>query len=152
MLVLKPLWTTRVGCCYLVQPCIPVLSTELGECEVLSAFGNEWTDKYYLPVFFGRTEAKAEAPILWPPDAKSRLIGKDPVAGEDWGQEEKGATEDETVGWHHWVIGHEFEQTLGDREGKPGVLQSMGSKRVRQNWVTELKLYISDLSVSGHIC
>ena len=64
--------------------------------------------------FTGRTDAKAEAPILWPPDAKSQLIGKDPDAGKDWRQEEKGTTEDETVEWHRWLNGHEFEQTLGE--------------------------------------
>ena len=69
-------------------------------------------------VLSGRTDAKAEAPILWPPDAKSWFIGKDPDAGKDWGQEEKGATEDQMVGWHHWLDGHEFEQTQGDTEGQ----------------------------------
>ena len=59
-------------------------------------------------IFIGRTYAEAEAPILWPPDAKSRLIGKDADAGKDWGQEEKGATQDEMVGWHHWLNGCEF--------------------------------------------
>ena len=59
-------------------------------------------------VSFGRTDAKAEALILWPPDAKSWLIGKDPDAGKDWGQEEKGTTEEEMVGWHHRLSGHEF--------------------------------------------
>ena len=67
-------------------------------------------------IFIGRTNAKA--PIFWPPDAKSRLIRKHPVAGKDWGQEEKGMTEDEIVGWHHWLNGHEFEYTLGDGEGQ----------------------------------
>ena len=70
-------------------------------------------------IFIGRTDAEVETPILWPPDAKSQLIRKDPDAGKDWGQEEKGMTEDETVGWHHWLDGHEFEQALGmvkDRE------------------------------------
>ena len=60
-------------------------------------------------VFIGRTEAEAETPILCPPHAKSRLIGKDPDAGRDWGQEEKGMTEDEMAGWHHRLYGHEFE-------------------------------------------
>ena len=60
-------------------------------------------------VFIGRTDVEAETPILWPPHAKSGLIGKDPDAGKDWGQEEKGMTEDEMVGWHHWINGHEFE-------------------------------------------
>ena len=67
-------------------------------------------------IFIGRTdaEAKAEVPILWPPDGKSRLIGKDPDAGKDWRQEEKGTSEDGKVGWHHQLDRHEFEQTLGD--------------------------------------
>ena len=70
-------------------------------------------------IFIGRTVAEAEAPILWPPDVKSlQYIGKDPDAGKDWRQEEKGATEDEMVGWHHWFNGHELEQTLGDIEGQ----------------------------------
>ena len=59
--------------------------------------------------FIGRTDAEAETPILWLPDVKSWLIGKDPDSGRDWGQEEKGTTEDETAGWHHWLDGHEFE-------------------------------------------
>ena len=58
---------------------------------------------------FGRTDAKAEAPVLWPPHEKSCLIGKDPDAGRDWGQEEKGMTEDEMAGWHHRLNGREFE-------------------------------------------
>ena len=60
-------------------------------------------------IFIGRTDAKAESPILWPPDAKSWLIWKDPYAGKDWRWEEKGMIEDEMVGWHHWLNGHEFE-------------------------------------------
>ena len=60
-------------------------------------------------VFIGRTDVEAETPILWPPDVKSWLTWKDPDAGKDWGQEEKGTTEDEMVGWHHWLNGHEFE-------------------------------------------
>ena len=70
-------------------------------------------------IFIGRTDAEAEAAILWPPDAKSWLIGKDLDAEKDWRREEKGITEDEMVGWHHQLNGHEFEQTLGvgDRQG-----------------------------------
>ena len=67
-------------------------------------------------IFIGRTEA--EAPILWLPDVKSWLIGKDPDAGKDWGQEEERVTENEMVGWHHWLNGHEFEQPPGDSEGQ----------------------------------
>ena len=69
-------------------------------------------------IFFGRTGAEAETPILWPRDSRSWLIGKDPDAGKDWGQEEKGMTENEAVGWHHQLNGHEFEQTQGDSEGQ----------------------------------
>ena len=69
-------------------------------------------------IFIGRTEVEAETPILWLPDAKNQLIRKDPDAGKDWRQEEKGMTEDKTVGWHHWLSGHEFEKTLGDGEGQ----------------------------------
>ena len=69
-------------------------------------------------IFIGRTDAEAEVLILWPRGAKSQLTGKDPDAGKDWGQEEKGATEDGMVGWHHKLNGQEFEQTLGDSEGQ----------------------------------
>ena len=69
-------------------------------------------------IFLGRTDAEAEAPMLWPPDVKSWLTGKDPDAGKDWGQEEKGVTKDEVIGWHQWLNGHEFEQTQGGSEGQ----------------------------------
>ena len=72
-------------------------------------------------IFIGRTDAETEAPILWPPDVKSQLIGKDPDAGKDWRQEENRTTEDEMVGWHHQLNGHEFEQVLGDGEGQGGL-------------------------------
>ena len=64
--------------------------------------------------FFGRNDAKAKTPVLWPPHAKSWLIGKDPDAEKDWRQEEGEITEDELIGWHHWLNGHEFEQALGE--------------------------------------
>ena len=66
----------------------------------------------------GRTDAEAEATILWPPDAKNQLIGKDPDDGKDWAEEENGVTEEEMVGWHHWLNGHEFEQAPGDSEDR----------------------------------
>ena len=69
-------------------------------------------------IFIGRTDAEAETPILWPPEVKNWLIWKDRDAGKDWGQEEKGTTEDEMVGWHHWLNGHEFGQTPGGSEGQ----------------------------------
>ena len=68
-------------------------------------------------IFIGRTDAEAEAPILWSLDVKSRLIRKDPDAGKDWRQEDKGAIEDEMVRWHHQLNRHEFQQTPGDSEG-----------------------------------
>ena len=68
-------------------------------------------------IFIGRTDAKGEAPVRWLSDMKRWLIGKDPDAGKDWRQE-KGTTEDEMVGWHPWLNGHEFEQVLGDEEGQ----------------------------------
>ena len=69
-------------------------------------------------VFIGRTDVEAETPILWPSDARGWLIGKDPDAGKDWRQEKKGTIEEETVGWHHQLNGHEFEQTLGAGDGQ----------------------------------
>ena len=73
-------------------------------------------------VFFGRTDAKAETPILWPPHAKSWFIGKDSDAGRDWGQEEKGTTEDEMAGWHHWLDAPEFGWTPGIGDGQGGLV------------------------------
>ena len=70
---------------------------------------------------FGRNDAKAETPVLWPPHAKSWLIGKDPDAERDWGQEEKGMTEDKMAGWRHWLDGRESEWTPGDGDGQGGL-------------------------------
>ena len=69
-------------------------------------------------VFFRRIDVEAEASVIWPPDAKSQIIGKDPDAGKDRRQEEKGMTEDKMVGWHHWLNGYEFEKAPGDGEGQ----------------------------------
>ena len=72
-------------------------------------------------MFIGRTDAEAETPVLWLHNGKNWLIGKDPDAGKDWRQEEKGITEDEMVGWHHWLNEHEFEQASGVVEGQGGL-------------------------------
>ena len=72
-------------------------------------------------IFIGRTDAEVDIPILWPPDVKSWLTGKDTDAGKDWRQEEKEMTEDEMVGWYHWLNGHEFEQTPGESAGQGSV-------------------------------
>ena len=94
-------------------------------------------------IFTGRTDVEVEAPMLWSPDAKNWLIGKDPDAGKDWRQEEKRMTKDEVVGWHHlqswdgwtwvWASSGSWWWT-----GKPGVLQFMGSQRVGHDWVIKL--------------
>ena len=88
-------------------------------------------------IFIGRTDAEAETPILWPPDVKNWLIGKDPDAGKDWRQDEKGTTEDEMVVWHHWLDGCEFEQALGVGDGQ-------GSLACCSPWVAKSQTRLSD--------
>ena len=89
-------------------------------------------------IFIGRTDAEAETPILCPPDVKNCLIWKDPDAGKDWGQEEKGTAEDEMVGWHHWPNWLEIEQGLGVGDGQGGLAScSPWGRRVRHDWATE---------------
>ena len=91
------------------------------DCKEIHPKGNQsW-------IFIGRTDAETEAPILWPPDATNWLLGKDPDAGKDWRQEKKVTTEDEMVGWHHWLDGHESEQDLGGGDGQ-------GSQRCCSPW------------------
>ena len=97
-------------------------------------------------IFIGRTDAEAEALILWPPDAKNWLIGKDPDAGKDWRQEEKGMTEDEMAGWHHWLNDHEFEQApgVGDGQGSLACCSPWGRKdsdiTEQPNWTDKQKI------------
>ena len=102
-------------------------------------------------VFMGRTGAEAETPVLWPPHAKNWLIGKDPDAGRDSEQEEKGTTKDEMAEWHHGLNGHEFEWTSGLWwwTGRPGMLRFMGSQRVGQDWATELNWMGSESDFLG---
>ena len=99
------------SCLTLCEPidCSPPGSSVHG---IFQAWILEWVAISTMNIHW-KDDAEAEAPTLWPPNAKSQLIRKDPDAGKDWGQEEKGMTEDETVGWHHWLDGHEFEQALG---------------------------------------
>ena len=90
-------------------------------------------------IFIGRTDAEAETKILWPPDVKNWLIWKDPDAGKDWGQEEKGTTEDETVGWHYRLDGHGFGWTLGVSDGQGGLVccSPWGGKELdRTEWLS----------------
>ena len=87
-------------------------------------------------MFIGRTDAEAEIPILQPPDVNGRLTGKDPGAGKDWRQEEKGMTEDEMVGWHHGLNGHKLGQTAGVSEGQRGLVccSPWGCKELGMIW------------------
>ena len=97
-------------------------------------------------IFIGRTDAEAETPLLWPPDAKSWLIWKDPDAGKDWRREEKGMTEDEMVGCHHRLNGHEFEQApgVGDGQGSLAFCSPWGCKSwIRLSDWTTMKLLIT---------
>ena len=98
-------------------------------------------------IVIGRANPEAETPILWSPDMKNWLIRKDPGAGKDWRQEEKGMTEDEMVGWHYQLNGHEFEQALGGGDGQWGLgcCSPWGHKRVGHKWATELNLYLCKL-------
>ena len=104
--------------------------------------------------FFGRNGAKAETPVLWPPHAKSWLIGKDPDAGKYWRQEEEGTTEGEMAGWHHWLDGREFEWTAGVGDGQGGLVccDSWGRKELdtteQLNW-TELNIPLYKCTISS---
>ena len=99
-------------------------------------------------VFIWKTDTKAETPILWPPDAESWLIWKDPDAGKDWGREEKVTTEDEMVGWHHWQNGHGFVWTpgIGDRQGGLACCGSWGRKELdtteRLKWTDTVFVFL----------
>ena len=110
-------------------------------------------------VFIGRTDVEAEAPILWPPDVKSWLIWKDPDAGKDWGQEEKGMTEDEVVGWHHWLNGHglgRLRQLVMNRETGNAAVHGVAKSRTQMrdwaelNWLCYSKALLIFFNISIH--
>ena len=96
--------------------------------------------------FFGRNDAKAETPVLWPPHAKNWLIGKESDAERDWGQEEKGTTEDEMAGWHHRLDGREFEWTPGDGDGPGGLMDCDSRGRKKSDMTERLNWLIRDLT------
>jgi len=106
-------WAPRNGCFWTVV-LQKTLESPLDCKEIQPVYPKG--DQYW--VLIGRTDFEAETPILWPPDVKSWLIWKDSDAGKDWGQEEKGSTEDEMVGWHHWLNGHGFRWTPGVGDGR----------------------------------
>ena len=96
-------------------------------------------------LFIGRTDAEAEATILWPSDAKNWVTGKEPDAGKDWRWEDKQMTVDEMVGWHHWLDGHEFEQAPGVGDGK-GSLVCCSSWGLKESYTTEDSTELNNLS------
>ena len=133
----KEIWVPKNWCFWTV---VLEKTLESKEIQPVQPKGNQsW-------IFIGRTDAEAETSILWPPDVKNWLIWKDPAAGKDWRLEEKGMIEDEMVVWHHWLNGHEFEQTPGVCDGHGGLLcySPWGLKELdtteQLNW-TELVVY-----------
>ena len=113
----KENWVPKNWCFWTVVLKKTLKSPE--DCKEIKAVNPKGNQSW---IFIGRNDAEAETPILWPPDAKNWLNGKEPDAGKDWRQEEKGRTEDEMVGWHHRLNRHEFEQALGDNEGQGSLM------------------------------
>ena len=127
----KPLLTGKCQSLWVCFPSSTIYHRDFGAESHAAKRNQSW-------IFLGRTDAEAEASILWPSDGKCWLVGKDPDAGKDWGQEERGVTEDEMAGWHHWFNGQESEQALGDKEGQWSLVCCfMGPQRVRHDLVTE---------------
>ena len=136
-------WTMPKNWCFWTVVLGKILETSLDwkETQPVNCKGNQsWT-------FIGRTDAEAEAPILWPPNGKNWLIGKDQFSkwswdvGKYWRQEEKGTTEDEMVGCHHWLYGHEFEQALGVGEAWHAAVHGVSKSQTRlSNWIELIRL------------
>ena len=123
-------WHSRFLCniaLYSIGPCFYHILERPLDCKEIQPVHSKGDQSW---VFFGRNDAKTETPVLWPPHVKSWLIRKDSDAGRDWGQEEKGTTEDEMVGWHHRLDGHGFEWTLGVGDGQ-------GDLVCCNSWVTK---------------
>ena len=131
-------WTTKKAECWRIDDFWTVMLEKIIEsplnCKEFKPVNPKGNQSW---IFIGRTDAEAETPILWPPDAKNWLTGKDPDAGKDWRQEEKEIKEDEMVGWHPQLNRREFEQALGVGDGSGSLLQSMGLQGVRAIELTD---------------
>ena len=134
-------WTIKKAECWRIDAFQMVVLVKTLESPLISKEIKPVNPKGNQPwIFIERTDANAL--ILWPPDAKSWLTGKDPNAGKDW-RKKKGVTEDEMVRWHHQLNGHELEQTPGDSGGQRSLVQSMGSQRAGHNLATEQQLQLT---------
>ena len=130
----KESWAQKNWCFWTVV--LEKTLESLLDCKEIKPVNPKGTQSW---IFIGRTDAEAETPIFCPPDAKNWLIWKDPDAGKEWRREEKGMTEDEMVGWHHWLDGRVWASSESWWwTGKPGMLQTMGMQRVWHDWETEL--------------
>ena len=128
-------WVLKNWCFWIVL-LEKILESPL-DCKEIKTVNSKGNQSW---IFIGRTDTEAEAPILWPPDAKSQLITKDPDSGKDWMQKEKWMTEDKTVEWHHWLNGHKFEKAPGDGDGQGSLMCcSPWPQRIRHYWATELQ-------------
>ena len=143
----KESWAPKNRCFWTVM--LEKTLKSLLDCKDIQPVNPEENQSW---IFIGRTDAETETPVLWPPNVKNWLLGRDPDAGKDWRWEEKGMTEDEMVGWHYWFSGHEVESTLGVGDGQGGLACcSPWGCRVWHDWVTELnwtELWFSNISPS----
>ena len=135
-------WTIKKAKCWRSDGVVGEDSGESLDCREMKPVNPKGSQSL---IFIGRTDAEAETPVLWPPDAKNWLIGKNPDAGKDWRWEEKGMTEGAMVGWHHWLSGHEFEQALGDGGGQGSLAccSPWSHKELDTTWVTEQQQHSS---------
>ena len=135
-------WTIKKAKCWRSDGVVGEDSGESLDCREMKPVNPKGSQSL---IFIGRTDAEAETPVLWPPDAKNWLIGKNPDAGKDWRWEEKGMTEGVMVGWHHWLSGHEFEQALGDGGGQGSLAccSPWSHKELDTTWVTEQQQHSS---------